>query len=93
RDIKKLLGKEQVKPFKKSYCGKGNLEACQTAVWNAIAEAGQELTTKYGTSDPSQWRSDATAEEIEFDFFNLMTMAYTNRPSGIQQVIAFNGHR
>ena len=89
RDIRKLLGKNQVKPFKKNYCGKGDLEACQTAVWQAIAEAGQELTTKYGTSDPSQWRSDATAEEINFNFVNLMTMAYTNRPSGIQQVIAF----
>ncbi|MBK5111599.1 MAG: penicillin acylase family protein, partial [Thermoleophilia bacterium] len=81
RDIKELLGKDQVKPFKKSYCGKGGLEACQTAVWNAIAQSGQELTDKYGTPDPSQWHSDATAEEITFSPINLMTMAYTNRPS------------
>ncbi|MGB0119828.1 MAG: penicillin acylase family protein [Solirubrobacterales bacterium] len=93
RDIKKLLGKDQVKPFKKNYCGNGSLKACQTAVWNAIAQSGAELTTKYGTDDPSQWRSDATAEQIKFSPINILTMAYTNRPSGYQQVVAYKGHR
>jgi acyl-homoserine lactone acylase PvdQ len=93
RDIKKLLGKDQPQPFKKDYCGAGDLGACQTAVWNAIAEAGKDLTVQYGTPDPSQWHSSATAEEIKFGPVSLITMAYTNRPSGIQQVIAFKGHR
>ena len=93
RDIKKLLGKKQAKPFKKSYCGKGKLKACQTAVWNAIAQSGEELTVEYGTADPSQWRADATAEQIRFSPINILTMAYTNRPSGYQQVVAYKGHR
>ena len=93
RDIKKLLGKSQPKPFKKSYCGKGSLSACQTAVWNAIAQSGTELEIKYGTADPSQWQSSATAEQIKFSPINILTMAYTNRPSGYQQVVAYKGHR
>ena len=93
RDIKKLLGKSQPKPFKKNYCGKGNLRTCQTAVWNAIAQSGQELEVEYGTPDPSQWRSDATAEEIRFSPINILTMAYTNRPSGYQQIVAYKGSR
>ncbi|MCB0828083.1 MAG: penicillin acylase family protein [Solirubrobacterales bacterium] len=93
RDIKRLLGKDQPKPFKKSYCGKGDLEACQTAVWNAIAQSGQELTSEYGTSDPSQWQASATAEEITFSPINILTMAYTNRPSGYQQVVAYKSHK
>ena len=93
RDIKKLLGKDQPKPFKNDYCGGGDLGACQTAVWDAIAESGDALTIQHGTADPSQWHSSATAEEIEFGPVSLINMAYTNRPSGIQQVIAFNGHR
>ena len=93
RDIKGLLNKKQPAPFKISYCGNGKLKKCQTAVWNAIAAAGERLTAETGSSDPSTWHSSATAEQIKFAPFNVKTMAYTNRPSGIQQVISFNGHR
>ena len=93
RDIKKLLGEDQPKPFKMNYCGDGDLQACQSAIWDAIAASGDELEIKYGDPDPSQWHSSATAEEIQFGPVKLIPMAYTNRPSGIQQIIAFNGHR
>ena len=44
-----------------------------------------------GTDDPSLWRGDATAERIKFAPGLLpTTMRYTNRPSGIQQVISFD---
>ena len=43
--------------------------------------------------DPAGWHSDATAEEIQFRPLPLKTMRYSNRPSGIQQVISFDGHR
>lgn len=92
RDIKKLLG-EKTDPFKVSYCGHGKKAACQKAVWGAISEAGAELTTKYGSSDPAAWRADATHERIKFGPVPLIEMRYTNRPSGIQQVISFKGHR
>jgi hypothetical protein len=37
---------------------------------------------------------DANAERIKFAPGLLQTtIRYTNRPSGIQQVISFNGHR
>jgi hypothetical protein len=63
-------------------------------VWHAIAQAGAELTTAQGTSNPSAWRADATAERIHFVPGLLpTTLRYTNRPSGIQQVISFDAHR
>ncbi len=92
RDIKRLLKIKQPAPFANKYCGKGNKAKCQQAVWNAIAAAGATLTTQQGTSDPTQWRADATAEQIHFAGLGLITMRYTNRPSGIQQVISFNKH-
>src|SRR5439155_15965142 len=49
RDIKKLLGKKQPQPFLNSYCGNGNLQKCQKAVWGAINSAGAELTASQGT--------------------------------------------
>jgi hypothetical protein len=81
-------------PLENSYCGGGRKGACQSAVWAAIAAAGAELTAAQGTDDPAAWRADATAERIDFDPGLLpFTMRYTNRPSGIQQVISFTGHR
>jgi acyl-homoserine lactone acylase PvdQ len=94
RDIKQLLGAHVAQPFQNRYCGAGNKSACQQAVWNAIAAAGVDLTSQQGTSNPAAWRADATAERISFVPGLLpTTMRYTNRPTGIQQVISFNGHR
>ena len=46
------------------------------------------------TEAPGLWKSDANAERIEFAPGLLTTtIRYTNRPSGIQQVISFTGHR
>ncbi len=94
RDVKHLLGEHVALPFQNSYCGHGSKAACQRSIWKAIAAAGAELTADQGTSNPAAWRADATAERIHFAPGVLSTtMRYTNRPSGIQQVISFNGHR
>jgi hypothetical protein len=63
-------------------------------VWAAIAAAGRTLARQQHDANPSAWRASATAERIKFVPGLLpYTMAYTNRPSGIQQVISFNRHR
>jgi acyl-homoserine lactone acylase PvdQ len=93
RDITKLLGIRQPQPFANDYCGAGNLHRCRQSVWAAIATAGRQLSRQQHTSQPSRWRTSATALDIKFTPINLLTMTYTNRPSGIQQVISFSGHR
>jgi hypothetical protein len=94
RDIRHLLGLPVAMPFNNSYCGGGNLGQCRQAIWNQLKAAGAELTAQQGTSDPAAWRADATAERISFIPGLLhTTMRYANRPSGIQQVISFKGHR
>jgi acyl-homoserine lactone acylase PvdQ len=92
RDFKKLLKIHQPQPFANDYCGKGNLRRCQTSLWNAVSAAGRQLTKSQGTANPSAWRASSTAIEIHFSPLSLITMQYTNRPSGIQQTISFNGH-
>jgi len=93
RDIRSLLGKKVKSPFRVKYCGHGKKAACQKAVWAAIAAAGTELAGQQGSENPADWHSSATAEQIKFAPLGLITMRYTNRPSGIQQVISFKGHR
>lgn len=94
RDLRGLLGKRVRTPLGSSYCGRGSKAACRSAIWGAIAAAGEELTAEQGTADPAAWRADATAERISFVPGLLpFTMRWTNRPSGIQQVISFRGRR
>ncbi len=89
----RLLGEKVKAPFKNAYCGAGDFQDCQDAVWGAIQEAVDELTVEQG-SDLESWRKSAIGERIGFAPGLLpTTMRYTNRPSGIQQVISFDGHR
>jgi acyl-homoserine lactone acylase PvdQ len=94
KDLRQLLGTQFKHPFKTRFCGSGDVAACRAAVWNALEATGQELAAAQGSASPDAWTSDATAERIKFAPGLLTTtIRYTNRPSGIQQVISFKGHR
>jgi acyl-homoserine lactone acylase PvdQ len=94
KDLRELTGTQFKTPFKTKFCGAGDLTACRTALWATFEAAGTELATAQGSEDPAAWTSDANAERISFAP-NLLTttIRFTNRPSGIQQVISFSGHR
>jgi acyl-homoserine lactone acylase PvdQ len=90
RDFRNLLSKRRIPDqFHLAYCGNGSLASCRASVWSAIQDAGNQLTIDQGTATPSAWRADATGERIQFSPLPLLEMRYTNRPSGIQQVISF----
>lgn len=90
RDLRALLSKERLPDqFQMSYCGKGRLGRCQASIWAAFVAGAEKLTAAQGTADPAAWRSDAVRERIRFPPLNPFTIRYTNRPSGIQQVIWF----
>ena len=93
KDLRTLLGERVRGKFANRYCGAGNVNVCRAALWAALEAAGVELEASQG-SDPTAWRADANRERIKFSPGLLpFTMRYTNRPSGIQQVIEFSGHR
>jgi len=92
KDLRTLLGETVKGKYSEAYCGGGDVDACRSALWAALDAAGNELAAAQG-QDPAAWRADATAERIEFVPGLLpTTMRYTNRPSGIQQVISFDDH-
>lgn len=93
KDLRTLLGRAVKGKFQVRYCGNGDLTACREALWSALQAAGDQLATSQGP-DPTAWRADATAERIKFvPGLLTFTMRYTNRPTGIQQLITFTGHR
>jgi hypothetical protein len=93
RDFRALLGRKMNDAMSVSYCGKGKLKACQKSLWSALDRSGDEIAADQGTEDPAAWRASANDERIQFRPLPLREMRYTNRPSGIQQVISFDGHR
>ncbi|MBB4663845.1 penicillin acylase family protein [Conexibacter arvalis] len=94
KDLRALTGTRFRSPLGTRFCGSGDLAACRASIWQAFEEAGAALAAARGSEDPAQWTSDATRERIRFAPGLLpTTIRYTNRPSGIQQVITFTGHR
>ena len=93
KDLRTLMGEKVRGPFANRYCGAGNIDVCRAALWAALEATGVDLEAAQGP-DPNAWRADANAERIKFLPGLLpFTMRYTNRPTGIQQLIEFNGHR
>jgi hypothetical protein len=93
KDLRTLIGEQVKGKFANRYCGHGDLASCRAALWGAMEDAGTLLAAAQGPN-PDAWRADATRERISFAPGLLpYTMRYTNRPSGIQQVIEFFGHR
>jgi acyl-homoserine lactone acylase PvdQ len=93
KDLRDQFGPRPAAPFRVRYCGAGNAGDCRTALWEALDAAGNDLAAAQGP-DPAAWRADANVERIAFVPGLLKTtLRYTNRPTGIQQVISFRGHR
>jgi acyl-homoserine lactone acylase PvdQ len=92
KDLRTILGQRVRGRYSVRYCGGGNVNRCRRLMWRAIDMAGRKLAAKQGPI-PSVWHSSATAEKISFVPGLLpYKMAYTNRPSGIQQILSFSGH-
>jgi acyl-homoserine lactone acylase PvdQ len=92
KDLRTMLGMPVRGKFAIRYCGGGSLKRCRSMLWNAIDRAGAKLAGTQGPN-PADWHSSAKAEQIEFVPGILSyTMRYTNRPTGIQQVLSFGGH-
>ncbi len=87
KDLRALLGQPVAGRYKVRYCGNGDATACAQALWAVIEQAGRAEAPKQGTEDASQWR--APTRKIAFSPLPLIDMQYTNRPTGIHQVMQF----
>jgi acyl-homoserine lactone acylase PvdQ len=93
KDLRDMFGPRPAAPFRVRYCAAGNAANCRTALWAAIDAAGNALAEAQG-ANPAAWRADANRERLSFVPGLLKTtLRYANRPSGIQQVVSFGGHR
>jgi acyl-homoserine lactone acylase PvdQ len=87
KDLRTLLGQQVAGKFKVRYCGRGDIERCAADLWAAIQEGADAAAQTQGTADPAQWRTPTVT--ISFSPLPLADIQYTNRPSGIHQVMQF----
>jgi acyl-homoserine lactone acylase PvdQ len=87
KDLRALAGGRVRGAFKTRYCGNGRVAACARDLWAAIDRAAQAEAGRQGSADPAQWK--APTVKISFAPVPLVDMQYTNRPSGIHQVMQF----
>ena len=87
KDLRALLGRRVAGRFRVRYCGRGSVAACARGLWRAIDAAGRAEAARQGTSDPAQWR--LPTQRIAFTPLPLVNIQYTNRPSGIHQLMQF----
>ncbi|HWH93123.1 MAG TPA: penicillin acylase family protein [Baekduia sp.] len=86
KDLRTLLGQKVRGKYNLKYCGDGSVARCSKELWAAIDAAGRTIAAKQG-ADPAKWTEKAAT--ISFSPLRLTTIQYTNKPSGIHQVMAF----
>jgi hypothetical protein len=86
KDLRALLGFKVADRYGLRYCGNGKVKACAKALWKGLDKGAKEVARKQG-SDPAKWRAPVT--KVPFTPVPLIDIQYTNRPSGIHQVMQF----
>lgn len=86
KDLRRLLGEPVEGPFHVTYCGQGDLAACQAAMWAVVEQVATELAASQGT-DPSTWRAEARRQGFVPGLIPD-TFRPTNRPT-YQQLLEF----
>ena len=87
KDLRRLAGRRVRAPLALRYCGDGRRAACARDLWRAIEAGARAEAARQGGSEPSAWRRPTVLQR--FVPVNLRTIQYTNRPSGIHQVLQF----
>ena len=88
KDLRAQLGEKVAGPYHLRYCGKGKVATCAKEIWAAIDAAAKKLSASQG-ADPAAWREAEARSDIEFSPLPLITMQYSNKPTGIHQVMQF----
>ncbi|WP_027005299.1 penicillin acylase family protein [Conexibacter woesei] len=87
KDFRTELGQSVKGKYSTKYCGDGSVSTCSKELWSALASAGKSLSSSQGTTDPTKWTEKTTM--VNYTPLPLFNMQYTNKPTGIHQVMAF----
>jgi hypothetical protein len=88
KDLRAMLGQKVAGAYHLRYCGDGSVKTCSRELWAAVDTARRRLAAQQGP-DPAAWRAPEAKEQITFAPLPLIAIEYTNKPTGIHQVMQF----
>jgi acyl-homoserine lactone acylase PvdQ len=86
KDFRTLLARPVKGRYSQRYCGAGRVSRCAKELWAALDGAAGRISAQQG-GDPAKWTEPVT--KIQFSPLPLREIQYTNKPSGIHQVMTF----
>ncbi|MCK6592608.1 MAG: hypothetical protein L6Q76_34060, partial [Polyangiaceae bacterium] len=92
KDLRQILGKPVDGPWSRTYCGAGDINACRSALWGAMAQAAADLEAKYKKPGVADWKFDITEEDVRYTAVGVTSVPpqpWINRPT-FQQVVQIN---
>lgn len=92
KDLRQILGKPVDAPWSRTYCGAGDINACRSALWGAMAQAAADLEAKYKKPGVADWKFDITEEDVRYTAVGVTSVPpqpWINRPT-FQQVVQIN---
>ncbi len=95
KELDARLGKSVATPFQYSYCGKGTLKSCRTAIRASLADAVAAALAAQGVSDVGELTYDKAQDSIvhtSAGVVGVRPIDWQNRPT-FQQVVEFLSHR
>ncbi len=95
KDLRSLLGQPVAGGYDVSYCGRGHLERCRSALRASLAAAVRRVLTEQNVSTVSRLTYDKSQDDIRSvtaGVVGVRPIDWQNRPT-FQQVIQFSGHR
>ncbi len=87
KDLRTLLGRKVKGKFNLSYCGRGSMAKCSSALWSAVDGTAADLQSEFGSANPASWRGDADRTGFTPGLLPIKFPS-TNRPT-FQQVLEF----
>ena len=86
KDLRTMLGQPVRGRYSQRYCGRGSVSRCSRELWGALDAAAKRIASTQGP-DPAKWTEKVAT--IQFTPVPLFRFQYTNKPSGIHQVVTF----
>jgi acyl-homoserine lactone acylase PvdQ len=89
KDLRRVLGRPQLAPWSRAYCGAGNPVACRAALWDSLAQAAADLQAEFGDPNVANWRRAMDYEDVRHTAAGVAAappIHWINRPT-FQQVV------
>lgn len=95
KDLRTLLGKDVVAPYRHSYCGKGRLAKCREQLRASLLATVEQLLAEQNAASVEELTYDKTQDDIRHSTAGVVGVRpidWQNRPT-FQQVVEFSAHR